>query len=197
MDIFHLFPTPIGSDTFDGTISDEVVTKLKGLSRKDNFDNQSSFNTQVLEEEGLEEVKEFINNAVSQYFDQTYLPVEGVTPYVTHSWVTYTKSMQGHHMHCHPNALISGVFYIKANDSLVFEKSDGYQFFEIPARSFNEFNATSVDIPTADNKVLLFPSKLLHAVPPTEFDYERMTIAFNVFVKGNLGSIDNGTQLSL
>lgn len=197
MDIFHIFPTPIAVSHFDGDISLDLLEELKTYSRKENLDNQSSFNTMVLNSKGLEDIKAFIDKEVKEYFDVTYAPRDGIEPYVTHSWVTYTKSMQGHHMHTHQNSLISGVFYLKASDNLVFSKSQGYEFFSIPAKDYNVFNSTSVNIDTEDKKLILFPSKLLHHVPPAEFEYERMAIAFNVFIKGELGSIEDGTQLTL
>ena len=43
----------------------------------------------------------------------------------------------------------------------------------------------------------MFPSSLTHGVDTKEGNNTRISLAFNVFVKGNLGTYDSATELIL
>jgi uncharacterized protein (TIGR02466 family) len=198
MEVFSAFPTPIGVTHYPNEISEEMISKVKELATKRDMENEISVNTDILKDiPELEELGHWLEHSLNEYFFSVYRPCDPVHAYITHSWATFTHKGEGHHMHTHPNSFISGVFYLYADDELSFSKSDGYNFFEIPTQDWNEFNCPSINVKTETGKLVLFPSKLLHHVPPISHDGERIAIAFNTFLKGTLGSSGNKTQLEL
>ena len=99
----------------------------------------------------------------------------------------------------HPNSYISGVFYIKCDDGdgISFNKNV-YNQIKIEVSKLNIFNADSWNFGLKTGDVILFPSYLQHAVKIRNIDKSiRTSLAFNVFVKGNLGSNQNLTELIL
>lgn len=48
-----------------------------------------------------------------------------------------------------------------------------------------------------DGDLLIFPSSLIHDVPKVVGDKQRISIAFNSFLKGNLGDMSYSTELKL
>ncbi len=52
---------------------------------------------------------------------------------------------------------------------------------------FNVYNCKSWAHKPKVNDICLFPSVVMHAADPNESDEERWCLAFNVFVRGNIG----------
>jgi hypothetical protein len=87
--------------------------------------NITSNDNYVLNEKPFLNLKNELDLKVKEYFDKIICPSNKVKPYITQSWLNYTKRNQYHHKHQHPNSLVSGVFYINAD-----EKLDKIKFFK-------------------------------------------------------------------
>jgi hypothetical protein len=55
--------------------------------------------------------------------------------------------------------------------------------------SFNLYNCKSWSYTPKTNDICLFPSTVMHSADPNESDEERWCLAFNVFVRGDIGSL--------
>jgi uncharacterized protein (TIGR02466 family) len=122
-----------------------------------------------------------------------------VSLYLTQSWANYTEVGQFHHKHSHPNSVVSGVFYPQADravDKIYFYK-DGYERIKIPAAEFNPYNSESWWFEVGAGDLILFPSHLTHMVETKVGDNTRISIAFNTFLKGYIGSDESLTGLHL
>ena len=118
---------------------------------------------------------------------------------ITQSWVNYTKPGQWHHKHAHPNSFVSGVLYIKANketDCIQFFK-ESYQQIKLPVDQFNLSNSDSWWLPIGTGQLILFPSSLTHMVPTLQGEDQRVSVSFNTFPVGYVGSDDDLTGLRL
>jgi hypothetical protein len=101
-------------------------------------------------------------------------------------WANYLQAGGQQAMHNHANCFISGVLYLSAIDasaSTVFTKGPGGRDFVFgnsgERMSPNEFNADKWVAPeVAPGDLVLFPSYLLHEVPPNRGGL-RITLAFN------------------
>ena len=80
-----------------------------------NAGNTTSNDNYVLEHKALKNLKKDLHTKVMDYFDKIICTDNPITPYITQSWINYTKRDQHHHRHSHTNSLISGVFYINAD----------------------------------------------------------------------------------
>ena len=159
--------------------------------------NYMSYDNKILDNDNLKELKEFFYKHINNYFDKIVQTNNKITPYITQSWLNYNNKNTSHHVHSHPNSFISGVFYIKSEvdkDSIEFLIDDNaITFSEI--KNFNVFNSTHWTIPVTNGLLLLFPSNLKHCVKNHVYDYIRISLSFNVFIKGMIGS--NLTQLNI
>ena len=159
--------------------------------------NYMTYDNKILNNENLKELKEFFLTHINNYFDKIIQTNNKITPYITQSWLNYNNKNTNHHVHSHPNSFISGVFYISSEidkDSIEFLIDDNaITFSEI--KKFNVFNSTHWTIPVENGLLLLFPSNLKHCVKNHVYDYIRISLSFNVFVKGIIGS--NLNQLNL
>ena len=117
--------------------------------------------------------------------------------YVTDSWVNVHRRGQSAGPHVHHNSLISGVLYLQVTETtgdLVFHR-DVLSLIPFPPAldldmdSFNLYNCKSWSYKPKTNDICLFPSVVMHSADPNDSDEERWCLAFNVFVRGDIGSL--------
>ena len=199
MNINNLFPTAVGFSKLDRDLTEDELKFISEQVRYANEGNTTSENRKILKCKELTEIRAFIEDAMLDYFKSVYAPKHDVTPYITQSWANFTEPGQFHHKHAHPNSVISGVFYPKANkesDRIYFYK-DGYQRIQVPAGEYNPYNSESWWYEVGSGDLIIFPSNLTHMVQTKQDDGSRISIAFNTFLKGYIGSDESLTGLHL
>jgi len=195
-----IFPTPVYISKLDRELSKQELD-LVNKSKKDFYKNEgniTSNNTYILEEKPFKTLKKDLMLRVDDYFNKV-LATKNVEPYITQSWLNYTETNQFHHTHEHPNSLVSGVFYINAdkdNDKIKFFKKN-YQQIKPEVKDWNLYNSESWWFSVKTLDVVLFPSSLTHCVEVKQGTNTRISLAFNVFVKGILGDNKLLTELKL
>jgi uncharacterized protein (TIGR02466 family) len=115
--------------------------------------------------------------------------------------MNWTRPGEWHHKHNHSNSYLSGVFYVdadEANDKIVFI-NDRYSTIKIPAKETNHFNTETWDFTTRTGLLVIFPSYLQHMVEMKAQNQKktRISLAFNMFVRGTLGANKSLTELKL
>lgn len=201
-DIINLFPTPVMKFNYNNKITDiEQKIFLEYLADSvTNEGNLSSANTDILADPRLLEIKNFITDRIQIYFDTIICSADNIEPYITLSWLNLTKHGGYHHKHAHANSIISGVFYVNANknyDKIIFYKNDYINNIEFVNKNFNSYNSSSWWVETNERDLLLFPSHVPHSVPAHLQNYDRISLSFNVFIKGEMGSKDYLNYLKL
>ena len=199
MNITNLFPTAVGFSKLDRDLTEEELLFIKEQVRYPNEGNTTSENRKILKSVEMTEIRAFIEDAMLEYFKSVYAPKNDVTPYITQSWANYTDKGQYHHKHAHPNSIISGVFYPQADresDRIYFYK-DGYERIKVPTENWNHLNSESWWYETGAGDLIIFPSNLTHMVQTKQGDGTRISISFNTFVKGYIGSDESLTGLHL
>jgi uncharacterized protein (TIGR02466 family) len=199
MNIHSLFPTAVGFSTLNRDLTEREMEFIIGQVRHANEGNTTSNNRKLLEAVEMTEIRAFIEDAMLDYFKSVYAPKNNVTPYITQSWSNYTDPGQYHHKHAHPNSIISGVFYPQANretDKIFFYKEE-YEQIKIPASEYNPHNSESWWYETGTGDLIIFPSNLVHMVQTKQGVGTRISISFNTFVKGYIGSDESLTGLHL
>jgi uncharacterized protein (TIGR02466 family) len=164
-----------------------------------NAGNITSANNYILNEPGLEDIRDILTAHVTEYIKRIHAPKYQMVPYITQSWSNYTKENQFHHSHEHPNSFISGVLYISANeayDKITFQKK-GYQQIKPVPTEFNWYNSESWFYTVKTGMVILFPSGTTHMVENKGGDNTRISLAFNTFFKGTMGENAQLTELIL
>jgi uncharacterized protein (TIGR02466 family) len=104
----------------------------------------------------------------------------------------------------HPNSAISGVYYVEAEKDDIIKFKSPLQsylhpcYLHILPETHNIWNSASWDVPIQKYDLILFPSWLEHMVPPNDkATTDRISISFNTFVRGNIGSEKEKTELIL
>lgn len=177
------------------------VNKSKSKTYK-NIGNITSNDTYILNNINFKNLKKEIEEKLNDYFVKIISTENKITPYITQSWLNYTTKNQHHHIHAHPNSFISGVLYINADkqyDKIYFYKKDSHNTISpfINNKNLHLLNSNVWWIPVETGQIVLFPSCLTHSVETKKEDDTRISLAFNTFVKGTLGSEKELTQLIL
>lgn len=199
----NLFPTPIGegSLTRELTLEERAFIDAQKKTAGANIGNITSSNKYILNSPELVDLKKDLKDAVDIYFSNVWNPANrDIKPYITMSWLTWTKRGEYHHAHSHPNSLISGTYYVDGGeeDNITFlDPLERTSTIEIIPEKHNAWNASSWWLPTPKNSFKLFPSTLKHQVELKGGDSPRCCLAFNVWVEGTIGDVQNITELKL
>jgi uncharacterized protein (TIGR02466 family) len=177
-----------------------ILKKYIGCTEKFNFNglelvkNKSNWrtkNTNILELPELSSLKELILDATMDYF----YGIIAVSPiceiYITESWINKSSHGDSHHVHIHPNSILSGVMYLKS-DLELFETVFTNPFSPILDFDYkiqNEFNSKEIVLISNVGECIIFPSNLEHHCSKYSGSY-RYTLSWNTFVKGKISSRD-------
>jgi uncharacterized protein (TIGR02466 family) len=196
-----IFPTPIYISKLNRELTNKelsFIDKTK-LDVYKNEGNTTSNDNYILNQKAFKELKTDLHLKIKDYFEKVISSTDATTPYITQSWLNYTETNQYHHKHEHPNSLVSGVFYINCNeehDKIKFF-SNKYSNIKPEVKDWNIWNSESWWFPVKTGDVILFPSSLTHMVETKQGDNTRISLAFNVFIKGTVGNNKNLTELIL
>ena len=112
------------------------------------------------------------------------------------SWLTYKEPGQFHKAHSHPNTLLAGVFYYD------FQPDDSALCFSQEVRGINRsylepsllddhqqhpYSQEEIYFTPKQNDFIIFPSYMMHGVPPNKTNRTRKALGVNALTKGTLG----------
>jgi len=203
-ELIQLFPTPLLITKYPKDISKELEF-IKNLEYREcgiaehegDILNHQSKETFLFDRPELSSIEEFCR-ACLEYYVANILECKDKL-FITQCWSNITKKGERHHEHTHPNSIISGVFYFQNNSKLPpiqFKRKD-IREFSLDVEKHNNFNSVTYLLPADSGELLLFPSTLAHSVLSNRSDEDRISIAFNTFSKGSLGSIESLTYLPI
>jgi uncharacterized protein (TIGR02466 family) len=199
MEIFDIFPTPIGKFLLDSEFTQKELAYVTNAEQRKNAGNRMSVDSYILDRPELSRIKEFANNCVGKYFSQVYAPVNTVKLRITQSWVNYTSGDEFHPQHMHTNSILSGVIYMQASlglDSITFYKSE-IPTWEIVQTESNRWNSDYWRCGVTPASILVFPSCTRHMVEDAAVGATRISIAFNTFMSGTIGDRERLNELTL
>ena len=122
-------------------------------------------------------------------FDSLYFEYDGFN--ITDMWSNVLKPGETHRPHTHSNNILSGVFYVEAEQTsgIIFVDPRPQAGVIQPSVTKQVIeNANKIKYDSVTNRMILFPSWLQHYVPVNETKTNRISIAFNVMLKGKVGS---------
>ena len=197
MNLELLFPTPVAFFDLGFELSEKEKSFLLDQEKRPNEGNQSSVDNYLLESPELKRVSDRVEECVSEYVNDVWQA--DIEPYVTQSWLNWTKPGQWHHKHAHPNSLYSGVLYIDVEDERdrIYFYNEPYRQLKPTFKEWNRWNSESWWLPVKTGQIVLFPSSLTHmvqTVPGEVLGKERISLAFNTFAK-QIGDSNGLTEL--
>ena len=201
MIVHPIFPTVVTFDTLEREFTQEEKDFFEKISKDtyQNMGNVTSNNNYVLDEPEMADIKGFISGCVAGYLAGVCNLKDGHQIEVTQSWTNYTSKGQFHHKHRHPNSFLSGVFYINAKKDLdkIYFYKDEFKQIKPEVKEWTLLNADSWFFTVESMQLVLFPSTLEHMVQTVESDETRVSLAFNTFFKGTIGSNKELTELKI
>lgn len=201
MPVYNIFPEPVYFSKLKRALTKEELKTINFYKEKThkNEGNVVSNDAYVLENKSFKNLKKDLNKIIRDYFNEIVCTSDSIIPYVTQSWLNYTSINQYHHKHNHSNSYLSGIFYIDADktvDKVTFHKPHSAGIV-LEVDTFNTFNSKSWWFPVETGDVVLFPSSVSHGVDKKKGTNTRISLAFNVFFKGTIGSNKGLTELVL
>ena len=157
----------------------------------------------LLENDKLKRVKIFILSRFNHYVENV-LQIENCF-YLTQSWCAMNGKESSHHLHTHPNTILSCVYYANASHDdggelqLKFQRSrlqEGF-FFSYERKEPNIFNTRATDIKVKTGDIVIFPGWVDHQSLPNKSDDERIIIGTNYFAMGQLGKHENKDYIEI
>lgn len=187
-----MFPIPLGTYHLERQFTLEESNFVLSCYNDKRFTgvNSISNNTYVLNSKEMLAIKAFVENSIDQYLNEADPFPDTAQLYITQSWFTFTEKYQYHHIHSHPNSYISGVLYfnVDPNTDKIYFKHPNLQKITVEKKQYTPFNCDEWSINTQIGKLILFPSHIEHYVKDYQGDQPRVSLAFNTFIKGQLGS---------
>jgi len=176
-----------GGERYTVTENEDKFIKKSPYTK--NIDNIISCSYDVLEDESMSSIKEYILKHIEIYTKDVLRISKNTEFKIVSSWINLTTKGGRHHPHVHSNSVISGVFNLTPNNELVFGDLGGKPF-SMWAMDLDDQNIFNSDCWTVSSKdpgnVILFPSTLMHQVYPYSSDNVRESISFNVMPVGCL-----------
>ena len=200
--IENLFPTPIYMTNMDRPFTKQEL-QFVIEQKKHCVNNTGNINTKynyILNRKEFKNIKKFIDKSCKDYLEKIISPKNNIELYITQSWLNYTEQNQYHHKHAHPNSVVSGVLYFdcdKENDQIQFTNPVSYQQIKPEIKDFNIWNSETWWFALETGQLVMFPSSTTHQVDTKKGTNTRVSLAFNTFYKGTIGSNKDLTELIL
>jgi uncharacterized protein (TIGR02466 family) len=168
------------------------------IDLRKNVLNRSSENSQVLNTPEYAGLKEIVMKAAETYCYEVMRYEREMKLRITQSWLNLSLENQGHHLHHHPNSFISGVLYLKCRkgDSIGFSNSN-FKTLEPGIREQIVLNSDFFPIDVEAKDIVIFPSLTPHQVQCVNVQTPRISLAFNFFPYGVIGTDDRFSELIL
>ena len=129
-----------------------------------------------------------IGKTAFNIFDKLNYNVQDIE--ITGMWGNILKPGETHPPHTHSNNFLSGVFYLEsdAETGIIFSDPRPAADVLVPRKKTktNE-NSNLLSYISKQNRLIIFPSWLVHWVPINKSKRDRISISFNVQIKGQVG----------
>ena len=135
------------------------------------------------------ELVSYFNAAMAQVLQVLEVDHDGFE--ITGCWANMSPSGAAHPPHTHPNNYLSGVYYAQVppeSGRIVFRDPRPQTTVFVPeVRQRTPYNADQHSITPEPGDLILFQSWLSHLVEPNLSNEPRISIAFNVTLRGIVG----------
>ena len=105
-------------------------------------------------------------------------------------WANVLKPGEMHPPHTHSNNYLSGVWYLESdgNAGIFFKDPRSEADIIVPRKSVsNTDNSNLISFVSTTNRAIIFPAWFQHWVPINRSKKNRISISWNIQIKGQLG----------
>jgi uncharacterized protein (TIGR02466 family) len=185
----YLWPLPVVTSRFHRDLTKEEYDFIVNSKTNRMQSNEISKNVHVLNNPELSLLKSDLNEYLQQYWNDVYDCRQSIK--ITNSWIAKSKPGENHHNHEHPNSIVSGVLYVKAEEGAgdinlvhtapIYDRME----FNYDLRRYTPINSRNWMFPVKTGDIIIFPSNCTHGT--TKNNSERVILGFNSFVEGDFG----------
>ena len=109
---------------------------------------------------------------------------------ISDMWATILRPGESHSIHTHSNNLLSGVYYLQSDESanIMFNDPRPASDVILPRiKKTGKDNSNLLGYISTQNRAIIFPSWLQHWVPVNKSINNRISISWNIQLKGQVG----------
>ena len=189
-----LFSSPVYMSDDLLSVGEDMLERVNSFKSHPNYSNMITDSYDVLNDDKMSDIRHFCIKHLNVYV-RDFLKCKNEI-YITTSWLNYTQKGQSHHLHNHPNSLISGVLYLSGqNINITFMRSHPLFCLNLDYERVSNVTAERWNQDSCVGQILLFPSSLVHLVEGNFHDKVRISLSFNTFVKGGVNNTTNRLDL--
>jgi uncharacterized protein (TIGR02466 family) len=203
--IFNLFPTPLYVATYEGDTTEMIkyFDSCEMNPASGGGYGMISKNSYIVDNPICKEFTEFamfhFRRFATEIMRYNYEELQ-----FAQSWLTYKEPGQFHKAHTHPNTLLAGVFYydFQPDDAAICfskdVKSFGRSYLEpslLPDYQDHPFSQEEIYFQPKQNNFIIFPSHVMHGVPPNKTNKVRKALGVNALTKGKLGDKETISEI--
>ena len=130
----NLFPVSVYDRDIDREFTYKEINFISEQKKVaiQNTSNKNSSNKNILEQKVMKDIKSFCVESLQDYFTNILL-FKDAELYITLSWLNFTENGESHHIHTHPNSIISGVFYFQSteDDKIIFKNKNRLKTYQL------------------------------------------------------------------
>lgn len=188
MAIEHYFPTAIFFEKYPDLSTDLLPEVRLLLSSKETTTNHWGYSTTFKVEHGLERLSEFkFFNELIQSKSKEFLKLQGYDvsnlEFTSQIFASNMTVGDSHGLHTHPNALISGIFYLDVEETsapiIFYDPRPFRKHVALPRGNETLASYEKLMIMPENGLMIIFESWLEHEVPKNESS-NRTTLCFNL-----------------
>lgn len=195
-----VFPTVISSGLFDraaelNPVFEAEVRRLLATSAV----SKTQTHDRIHAEPVFAPLVAFIEDQIAARFEAFRYRDCGF--FIACCWANVQERGDALKYHSHANSFLSGTYYVKATPEagdieFLDPRATGYRY-DIETTEMNLYNGEAFSIRPRPGVLLLFPSSVMHGVGVNRSGEERISISFNVMVRGRLGATRRLTRLEI
>ena len=183
-------------DDFIPTATNAEKERIEGMkkyisdlwSKRDYDDNWQTKSANLHKQKEFKFFADLIILTSKRIIEQLDYKVEDIT--ITDMWANVLKDTEHHPMHTHSNNFLSGTYYLQSDQkaSIVFHDPRPAADVLVPRKKQTTLNNSSLlSYASKQNRAVIFPSWLPHWVQQNKSKTKRISIAWNIQVKGQVG----------
>jgi uncharacterized protein (TIGR02466 family) len=189
-----LFPTHLFTGKLpDITVCDRAEKKLREMQKAGLGISEERAYVSPDDLQTLPEMKDLVDVIMKEAGHiLNFYKVKRDSHYISNMWGNITHPNHRHHLHIHPNCLLSGLLYVAApshcGPTMFTDPRPGARMIEPQNTGTNVNNMSVYVVVPEKGRILIWPSFLPHAVEngKANVDEDRVVIAFNIMIRGTI-----------
>ena len=183
----NLFPTKIF--IADNLLEEEYIDSMKEDILNTSFETKNwQSQPDIHKNIKYKPLVDKINQLTTKIFEEKKYVYD--TFEITDMWSNILKKGEFHRPHTHSNNILSGVYYVESDENANIHFYDPRTQADVISPKKSEMtleNCSVWYVNSMKNRLMFFPSWLQHYVPTNDTNNIRISIAFNVMLKGKVG----------